>query len=222
MLQSWRLSQKIHGQSQKNVSGRVVPSHITKLFVIFYGLIKMTSSCRTLESVPEKKIIEINTVYPPSSNHTQCYNMPSGHKFAFKISTEIPQLNMTMNNTMVASVLKEYYHYAYLFCDELEEEVRKMDFTFKQRTQILLATIVKENNKKTFEAPRSIYHNADNHWQNLWVQSGATCHICHNPHSTYKGRETNDPSKSSQHPPLHSIQDSLQLAEIRIRGKAIL
>jgi hypothetical protein len=45
-------------------------------------------------------------------------------------------------------VLEEYYHYAYLFEEELEEEVRKMEFAFNKRTQILLATIIKENNRK--------------------------------------------------------------------------
>jgi hypothetical protein len=74
--------------------------------------------------------------------------MPSGHKFALRISAELPQLNMVLNNTVVASVLEEYYHYAYLYHDELEEEVRRMDFAFNKRTQILLATIIKENNRK--------------------------------------------------------------------------
>jgi hypothetical protein len=148
MLQSRRLSQKICGQGQKDVISGIVSPHITKLLIILYGLVKMTSGCHTLESVPEKKIIEIRTVYPPESNHTQCDNMPSGHKFALKISTELPQLNMVLNNTVVASVLEEYYHYAYLFRDELEEEVRRMDFAFNKRTQILLATIIKENNRK--------------------------------------------------------------------------
>jgi len=74
--------------------------------------------------------------------------MPSSHKFALKISTYIPQLKMNLNDTVLASVLEEYYHYAYLFQEELEEEVRKMDFAFNKRTQILLATIIKENNRK--------------------------------------------------------------------------
>jgi hypothetical protein len=130
MFQSRRLSQKIHGQGQKDVVSRIVSPHITKLLIILYGLVKMTSGCHTLESIPEKKIIKIRTIHPPESNHTQCYNMPSRHKFALKISTELPQLNMVLNNIVVASVLEEYYHYAYLFCDELEEEVRQMDFAF--------------------------------------------------------------------------------------------
>jgi len=148
MLQSRRLSQKIRGQSQKNVASGIISTHFTKLFIILYGLVKITSGCHTLESVPEKKIIEIRTVYPPEFNHTQCYNMPSGHKFALKISVYLPQLNMNLNDTVLASVLEEYYHYTYLFHEDLEEEVRKMDFTFNKRTQILLATIVKENNRK--------------------------------------------------------------------------
>ena len=148
MFQGRCLSSEISGQGQKNVTCGTVSPHFTKLFLILYGLVKITSGCHTLESVPEKKIIEIRTVYPPESNHTQCYNMPSGHKFALRISAELPQLNMVLNNTVVASVLEEYYHYAYLYCDELEEEVRRMDFAFSKQTQILLATIIKENNRK--------------------------------------------------------------------------
>jgi hypothetical protein len=115
MFQGRRLSQKIHSQSQKNVIGGIISTHFTKLFLILYGLVKITSGCHTLESVPEKKIIEIRTVYPLEFNHTQCYNMPSGHKFALKISAYLPQLNMNLNDTVLASVLEEYYHYAYLF-----------------------------------------------------------------------------------------------------------
>jgi hypothetical protein len=108
----------------------------------------MTSGCYTLESVPEKKIIEIRTIYPPGSNHTQCYNMPSGHRLALKLSTYLPQQNMNLNEAARASALEEYSHYAYLFKEELEEEIRKMKFAFNKRTQILLATIIKENNHK--------------------------------------------------------------------------
>jgi len=148
MFQGWRLSSKIGSQGQKNVISGIVSPHFTKLFIILYGLVKITSGCYTLESVPEKKIIEIRTVYPPESNHTQCYNMPSGHQFALKISTYLPQLNMNLNDTVLDSVLEEYYHYAYLFQEELKEEVRKRDFVFNKQTLILLATIIKENNRK--------------------------------------------------------------------------
>ncbi len=71
MLQSRPLSQKIRGQGHKDVVSGIVSPHITKLLIILYGLVKMTWGCHTLESVPEKKLIEIRTVYPPESNHTQ-------------------------------------------------------------------------------------------------------------------------------------------------------
>jgi len=57
MFQSRRLSQKIRGQSQKNVLGRIISSHLTQLLLILYCLVKIASGCNPLESVPEKKII---------------------------------------------------------------------------------------------------------------------------------------------------------------------
>jgi hypothetical protein len=84
-----------------------------------------------------------------------------------------PTTNINLNDTVLASVLEEYYHYAYLFRDELEEEVRRMDFAFNKRTQILLATIVKENNRKLLMhlAPYIAM-------QTLWLQNRATRHFC--------------------------------------------
>jgi len=148
MFQGWCLSSEISGQGQKNVTGGTISPHFTKLFLILYGLIKITSGCYTLESVHEKKIVEIRTVYAPEFNQTQCYNMPSGHQFALKISAFPPRINMNLNDTVLLSVLEEYHHYAYLFHKELEEKVKRKNFTFNKRTQILLATVIKENNRK--------------------------------------------------------------------------
>jgi hypothetical protein len=148
MFQGRCVSSKIGGQGQKNVSSGTVSPHFTKLFLILYGLIKITSGCYTLESVPEKKIVEIRTVYAPDFNQTQCYNMPSGHQFALQISAFPPRINMNLNDTVLLSVLEKYHHYAYLFHKELEEEVKRKNFTFNKRTQILLATVIKENNRK--------------------------------------------------------------------------
>jgi len=148
MFQGRCLSSKISGQGQKNVTSGTVSPHFTKLFLILYGLIKITSGCYTLESVPEKKIVEIRTVYAPDFNQTQCYNMPSGHQFALQISAFPPRINMNLNDTVLLSVLEKYHHYAYLFHKELEEEVKRKNFTFNKRTQILLATVIKENNRK--------------------------------------------------------------------------
>jgi hypothetical protein len=148
MFQGRCVSSEISGQGQKNVSSGTVSANFTQLFLILYGLIKITSGCHTLESVPEKKIVEIRTVYEPNFNQTQCYNMPSGHKFALKISTVPPQIKMNLNDTVLLSVLEEYHHYAYLFHKELQEEVKRKNFILNKRTQILLATIIKENNRK--------------------------------------------------------------------------
>jgi len=148
MFQGRGLSSKIGGQGQKNVSSGTVSPHFTKLFLILYGLIKITSGCYTLESVPEKKIVEIRTVYAPDFNQTQCYNMPSGHQFALQISAFPPRINMNLNDTVLLSVLEKYHHYAYLFHKELQEEVKRKNFILNKRTQILLATVIKENNRK--------------------------------------------------------------------------
>jgi hypothetical protein len=148
MFQGRCLSSKIGGQGQKNVTNGTISPHFTKLLLILYGLIKITSGCYTLESVPEKKIVETRTVYAPDFNQTQCYNMPSGHQFALQISAFPPRINMNLNDTVLLSVLEKYHHYAYLFHKELEEEIKRKNFTFNKRTQILLATVIKENNRK--------------------------------------------------------------------------
>jgi len=105
MFQSGCLSKKISGQGQKNVVSGTVPANLTKFF-IFYGLIKMTTGCHPLESEPENNKEIIRKIYPPNSNYTQCFNIPSGHRFAFKIQAEIPHFNVVMNTKLVASILK--------------------------------------------------------------------------------------------------------------------
>jgi hypothetical protein len=67
MFKSRRLSQKIGRQGQKNVTSRTLSSYFTKLLIILYGLVKMTSGCYAPESVPEKKMMENKTVYPPTT-----------------------------------------------------------------------------------------------------------------------------------------------------------
>jgi hypothetical protein len=121
-------SKKIHGQGQKNVPGRTLPANFMKLFVVIYYLIKMTSGCHALESEPEEAKEVIRTIYPPGSNYTQCFNIPSGHRFAFKIQAELPHLNMEMNTKLVASILEEHYHYMYLYEDFLTQKIERMEF----------------------------------------------------------------------------------------------
>jgi hypothetical protein len=145
MFKSGCLGKKIRGQGQKNVFSRTFPANLTKLFVIFYGLIKMTTGCHPLESEPEENKEIIRTIYPPDSNYTQCFNIPSGHRFAFKIQAEIPHLNMIMNTKLVASVLEEHYHYMHLYEDFLTEKIRRMEFANTKRIQMHLAKSIKEN-----------------------------------------------------------------------------
>ena len=74
--------------------------------------------------------------------------MPSSHQFALATSAFPPEINMNLNDTVLLSVLERYHHYAYLFHKELEEEIRRKNFALNKRTQILLATVIKENNRK--------------------------------------------------------------------------
>jgi hypothetical protein len=145
MFKSRRFGKKISGQGPKDVIGQIIP---TKFIVILYSLTKITSGCHSLESEPEHKIKEIRSVYPPGSNHTQCDNMPSGHRFALKISTELPKLNMVMNTKVVASVLEEHFHYVYLYKEFIVEKIRRMDFAYNKRTQIYLVSIIKDNHRR--------------------------------------------------------------------------
>jgi hypothetical protein len=128
MFQSRRVSEKIRGQGQKNVFGRTFPANLTKLFVLIYGLLKMTTECHALESEPEQTNKIIRTIYPADSNYTQCFNIPSRHRFAFKIQQELPHLNMEINTKLVASVLEEHYHYMGLYEDFLTQKIERMEF----------------------------------------------------------------------------------------------
>jgi hypothetical protein len=88
VFKSGRLGKKIRGQGQKHVFSRTFLTNLTKLFVIFHGLIKMTMGCHSLESEPEVNKEIIRTIYPPDSNYTQCFNIPSGHRF--ETNTDAP------------------------------------------------------------------------------------------------------------------------------------
>jgi len=74
--------------------------------------------------------------------------MPSAHKLAFQITNNLPQQNMSLHEAAMASILEDYSHYAHLFREELKEGLRRMEFSLNKRTQVLLATIIKENHHK--------------------------------------------------------------------------
>jgi len=123
MFQGRRLSEKIRGQGQKNVFGGTFPANLTILFVIIYGLLKMTMESRALGSDPENITKPIKTIFTEESNYTQCFNIPSGHRFAFKINQQLPHLNLRITNKLVASVIEEHFHYMDLYADFLNQKI---------------------------------------------------------------------------------------------------
>jgi hypothetical protein len=145
MFQGRRLSEKICGQGQKNVFGGTFPANLTKLFVLIYGLLKMTTECHALGSEPENTNKPIRTIYPEKSNYTQCFNILSGHWFAFKINQQLPHLNMEINTKLIASVLEEHFHYMNLYEDFLNQKIEQMEFANNKRIQMYLAKNIKEN-----------------------------------------------------------------------------
>ena len=53
MFQSRRLSQKIRGQSKKNVFGRTFPANLPKFILLIYGLLKMSQGQQLPDPEPE-------------------------------------------------------------------------------------------------------------------------------------------------------------------------
>jgi hypothetical protein len=82
-----RSSQKIGGQSQKNVFGRTFPSNFKKFILIFYSLLKMTQGITHPES--DADFIAAAHVDNFLENHKgiQCLNIPHIQLLALKIAT---------------------------------------------------------------------------------------------------------------------------------------
>jgi hypothetical protein len=98
---------------------------------------------------------------------------------------------MNLNDTVLLSVLEKYHHYAYLFHKELEEEVRRKNFTFNKRTT--------GTRRKT-----------------LRIQNGTTPHFCNQPNSTNK-RKTKYHSKPLQDDRLHPVEGDFPMVDIHRR-----
>jgi hypothetical protein len=145
MFQGRSLSEKIRGKSQKNVLSRTFPTNIQKLLVIFYGLLKMTTECCALDSEPEPTNRTIKTIFTEKSNYKKCFNIPSGHRFAFKIHQPLPHLNLMNTNKPMASILEEHFHYMDLYADFLNQKIERMEFANTKRIQMYLAKSLKEN-----------------------------------------------------------------------------
>jgi hypothetical protein len=145
MFQSRSLSEKIRGKSQKNVLSRTFPTNIQKLLIIFYGLLKMTTECYALDSEPEPTNRPIKTIFTEKSNYTQCFNIPSGHRFAFKIHQSLPHINLRITNKLMALIIEEHFHYMDLYANFLNQKIEQMEFANTKQIQMYLAKSIKEN-----------------------------------------------------------------------------
>jgi hypothetical protein len=145
MFQGRSLSEKIHGKSQKNVASRTFPTNIQKLLIIFYGLLKMTTECHALGSEPEPTNKPIRTIFTERLSYTQCFNIPSSHRFTFKINQSLPHINLRITNKLMASIIEEHFHYMDLYANFLNQKIERMEFANTKRIQMHLAKSIKEN-----------------------------------------------------------------------------
>jgi hypothetical protein len=112
----------------------------------------MTTECYALDSEPEPTNGTIKSIFTDKSNYTQCFNIPSGQRFAFKIHQPLPQINLRFTNKFMASIIEEHVHYMDLYADFLNQKIEQMEFANTKRIQIYLAKSHKENCGQTLMA----------------------------------------------------------------------
>jgi hypothetical protein len=105
----------------------------------------MTMECHALGLDPENTNKPIKTIFTEKSNYTQCFNIPSRHRFAFKINQQLPHLNLRITNKLVASVIEEHFHYMDLYADFLNQKIERMEFANTKQIQMYLGKSIKEN-----------------------------------------------------------------------------
>ncbi len=105
----------------------------------------MTTECYALDSEPEPTNHTIKSIFTDKSNYTQCFNVPSGHRFAFKIHQPLPHINLRFTNKFVASIIEEHFHYMDLYADFLNQKFERMEFANTKRIQMYLVKSLKEN-----------------------------------------------------------------------------
>jgi hypothetical protein len=93
----------------------------------------MTTECHALRSEPETTNKPIKTIFSERSNYTQCFNIPSGHRFAFKINQSLPHINLRITNKLVALIFEEHFHYMDLYADFLNHKIERMEFANTKR-----------------------------------------------------------------------------------------
>jgi hypothetical protein len=65
----------------------------------------------------------IKTIFTEKSNYTQCFNIPSGHWFAFKINQSLSRINLRITNKLMATIIEEHFHYMDLYADFLNLKI---------------------------------------------------------------------------------------------------
>jgi hypothetical protein len=151
MLLGWSLSQEISHQSLKNVFGRIIPTNLQKLLIVFYGLLKMTQGCHPLALDSEPTKTPIKTISSCRSNYTQCFNIPPSQQFALVIKQLLLQVNLTISNKFVAVVFEKHLHYVDQYADMLEAKMEWMEFANKIRIQLFVVKTIKGFGKKQYK-----------------------------------------------------------------------
>jgi hypothetical protein len=82
----------------------------------------------------------------------QCFNIPSGHRFAFKINQSLPHINLWITNKLMASIIEEHFHYMDLYANFLNQKIERMEFANTKWIQMHLAKSIKENCRRILMA----------------------------------------------------------------------
>ncbi len=199
MFQGRSIRKKICGQGQKNVTSRIVPTNIQKFLCIVYGLLKMTTECYALDSEPEPTNGPIKSIFTNKSNYTQCFNIPSGHRFAFKIHQLLPQINLRFTNKFMASIIEEHFHYKDLYADFLNQKIARMEFANTKRIQIYLIKSLKENCGRILTALALTGCCREKNW----IQNFDPSPVCDKSQSTSTRQETHNSTRLAQHLTIH-------------------
>jgi hypothetical protein len=63
----------------------------------------------------------------------QCLNIPHIQWLALKIGHPLPQLQLPLSNEFVAAIMEEHLHYSKQYSNQMEEQVRRMEFAVQAR-----------------------------------------------------------------------------------------
>jgi len=110
-----------------------------------FGRDQFQKRCSRAGASVRKSVAEIRSIFTDKSNYTQCYNIPSGHRFALKIHQPLCQINLRFTYKFMASIIEEHFHYMDLYAVYLNQKIERMEFANTKRIQIYLVKSLKEN-----------------------------------------------------------------------------